>query len=198
MKRILRTTVVFLLLFLFAAQVQAKAPEWKVDTAHAGIYFGIEHIFSTTRGYFKDFKGTVLFSPDDLGGSQFDFEVTVKSIDTANSKRDGHLNSGDFFDSKKYPTMTFESTAVKPVQDNQYLVEGWMTIKDVKKAVSVPFTFEGPKPHPFNKTSEVAGFEARMTIDRLVYHVGSGKYYDMGVLDKDVEVLISFEATRKK
>ena len=45
---------------------------------------------------------------------------------------------------------------------------------------------------------EVAGFEARLAIDRLEYKVGYGKYYEMGVIGKDVDVLISFEAKRKK
>jgi len=44
----------------------------------------------------------------------------------------------------------------------------------------------------------VAGFEARMTIDRLAYHVGGGKFYDMGVVGKTVDVLITMEAIRKK
>jgi len=45
---------------------------------------------------------------------------------------------------------------------------------------------------------EVAGFETRLAIDRLEYNVVTGKFYEMGVIGKDVDVLISFEATRKK
>jgi polyisoprenoid-binding protein YceI len=44
----------------------------------------------------------------------------------------------------------------------------------------------------------VAGFEARMTIDRLAYNVGNGKFYEMGVVGKDVDILISLEAVRQK
>ncbi|BBO70445.1 hypothetical protein DSCA_43750 [Desulfosarcina alkanivorans] len=188
------------LLFLLAAAVpaQAAAPEWEIDPAHAGVYFSIDHIYSTTRGYFEDFKGTVMFSPEDLTGSRFDFEVTVKSINTGNSKRDGHLNSADFFDSKTYPVMSFKSTAVKHVRDNRYVVEGTMRVKDVSKTLTVPFTLLGVRTHPFDDNKEVAGFEARMVIDRLAYHVGGGKFYDMGVVGKDVDVLITLEVIRKK
>ena len=194
MKRML---YIVLALFIFG-QTPALANEWQLDPAHSGIYFGINHIYSTVRGYFEDFKGTVMFSPDDLAGSRFDFEVDVKSIHTANSKRDGHLNSADFFDSKKFPTMSFKSTAVKHVKDNQYLVEGTMTVKDVSETVAVPFTFLGVTTHPFDDKSDVAGFEARMTVDRLAYNVGGGKFFDMGVVGKDVDVLITLEVTRKK
>ena len=65
-------------------------------------------------------------------------------------------------------------------------------------SVSVPFTLLGTKDNPFDDKSEVAGFEARLTIDRLAYHVGSGKYYDMGVVGKEVDVLITLEVTRRK
>jgi len=198
MKISLKRSALFLFALLVSTQVYAKAPQWEVDPAHTAIYFSVNHIYSATRGYFEDFKGTVVFAPDDLAGSRFDFEVDVKSINTGNSKRDSHLNSGDFFDSGKYPKMTFKSTAVKHVKDNQYVVEGRMTVKDVTQSVSVPFTLLGVSDHPFDKKSEVAGFEAKMTIDRLAYHVGGGKFYDMGVVGKDVDVLITMEVTRKK
>lgn len=198
MKTIFKLSVVFLFVLIFSSPAHATAPKWDLDPAHSGIYFSINHIYSTTRGYFEDFTGMVMFSPDDLAGSRFDFEVKVKSINTGNSKRDGHLNSGDFFDSKKYPAMTFKSSAVEHVKDDQYLVKGKMTVKDVSKTVSVPFTFMGAKTHPFDNKSEVAGFEARMTIDRLAYHVGGGKFYDMGVVGQNVDVLITLEVTRKK
>ena len=198
MKTIARLSAVILMVVIFSTQATAAAPKWELDPAHSGIYFGINHIYSTVRGYFEDFNGTVMFSPDDLADSRFDVEVDVKSINTGNSKRDGHLTSADFFDSKKFPTMRFKSTAVNHVKDNQYLVEGTMTVKDVSESVSVPFTLLGVKVAPFDDKLEVAGFEARMTIDRLAYHVGGGKFADMGVVGKEVDVLITLEVTRKR
>ena len=198
MKTVLKFSAVFMLVLIFSTSAIAAAPQWELDPAHSGIYFGIDHIYSTVRGYFEDFKGTVMFSPDDLAGSRFDFEVDVKSINTRHSKRDSDLNSANFFDSKKFPTMTFKSSAVKHVKDNQYIVEGEMTVKDVTKSISVPFVFMGVKDFPFDDKKEVAGFEAQLTIDRLAYHVGGGKFYDMGTLGKEVDVLISLEALRNK
>jgi polyisoprenoid-binding protein YceI len=198
MKACIKGFAITLVILLFCSHGHAAAPAWELDPAHAGIYFSVDHIYSTTRGYFEKFTAAIHFSPDDLAGSRFEFDVQVKSIHTGNSKRDGHLMSADFFDAKKYPAMTFKSTAVRHVKDNQYEVDGQMTVKDVSQSVSVPFTLLGVKPHPFDAKSEVAGFEARMTIDRLAYHVGGGKFYDMGVVGKDVEVLITLEATRKK
>jgi len=198
MNKISHVATVVLFFMLLIIPTHAAGSDWKLDPAHAGIYFEIDHIYSATRGYFEDFDGKVIFDPDNLGESSFDFKVKVKSINTGNSKRDGHLESKDFFDARKFPEMTYKSSSIKQVEGNNYMVEGTMTVKDVSKNVSIPFTFFGIKPNPFDKVSEVAGFEARMTIDRLEYNVGSGKYYEMGTIGKDVDVLISLEATRRK
>jgi polyisoprenoid-binding protein YceI len=124
------------------------------------------------------------------------YKVKVSSIDTNNTKRDGHLQSDDFFSVKKYPNMRFESSAVTHSGDNNYILEGTMTIKDVSRSVKLPFKFLGIKPSPFNPKQEVAGFELSMTIDRLDYNVGNGKFLGLGVVGKYVDVLITLELTR--
>lgn len=44
----------------------------------------------------------------------------------------------------------------------------------------------------------VTGFDTRFNINRFDFHVGDGKFYKMGVVGKDVDVLITLEAARKK
>mgnify|MGYP001056375542 FL=1 len=183
---------------MFAVSAHAAAPSWSVDKAHSNIYFGIQHIYSTVKGVFNDFTGDIRFDPDNLGGSRFDFTVQVESIDTNITKRDNHLLSGDFFDAGKYPEMTFKSAAIKHLGGNGYSVEGALTVKDVSRTIAVPFTYFGTTANPFNPKQLVAGFEARMTIDRLQYHVGAGKFYDMGVVGKEVDILITIETVRDK
>lgn len=177
---------------------QADAPQWKIDPAHAGVYFSINHIFSKVKGYFQDFEGQIFFDPDNLGESRAVFRVKVNSINTNNTKRDGHLQSDDFFNAKRYPEMRFESSSITHVNGTQYLVNGTMTLKDVSRKIKLPFTFFGTKPNPFDPKQEVAGFEAKMTIDRLDYNVGNGKFLEMGVVGKDVDILITIEATKNK
>ena len=190
--------MVFLLLLGLTVTSGAAGSEWKLDTAHSGIYFEIDHIYAATRGYFKKYEGKIVFDPSDLNSSSFDFKVKVKSLDTGNNKRDGHIQNKEFFYSKKFPFMTFKSISIKHLEGKKYIVKGTMTVKDVSKDIDVPFMFFGIRPNPFEDNSEVAGFEARLKIDRLEYNVGNGKYYEMGTIGKDVDVLISFEALRKK
>ncbi len=48
------------------------------------------------------------------------------------------------------------------------------------------------------KGKEVVGFNGRVTIDRLAHKIGTGKFYDMGVVGKDVEIFVSLEALSGK
>lgn len=198
MNKLLKITALSLVLLFAVGQAYAAAPQWKTDPAHSGIHFGVKHIFSTVHGFFEDFESTTHFDPENLGASSFDFSVKVKSVNTNNRKRDGHLRSDDFFSAKKYPEMTFKSTRITHKQGNQYVVEGKMTVKDVTKSVAIPFTFFGTQDNPFDPNVAVAGFEARFTIDRLAYGVGNGKFLKMGVVGQEVDVVITMEMTRKK
>ena len=196
MKKLFLYMFMVSLLLGVSSMAYAEAPKWKIDPAHAGIYFSIDHIFSKVKGHFNDFDAEIYFDPNNLGQSRATFTVKVNSIDTNNTKRDGHLRSDDFFSVKKYPDMRFESSVVNHSRDNLYMVDGTMTIKDVSRKVKLPFTFLGTKPNPFNPKQEVAGFELSMTIDRFDYNIGNGKFLDMGVVGKYVDVLITLELTR--
>jgi polyisoprenoid-binding protein YceI len=186
------------LILLLAGPQMAMANEWDLDPAHSGFMFEIRHIYSITRGQFNDYSGKIFFDPANPDKSRCEFAVKVNSIHTNISKRDNHLRSSDFFDAKTYPLMTFKSSKVTPAGDNKYRLDGQLTIKDVSQTISVELEYKGQTTHPFQKNQFVAGFETRFTIDRLAYKVGSGKLYDMGMLAKEVDILISMEVVRNK
>ena len=197
----MKKTVFLVLLIatlLTAAPLRAEVPSWTFDNAHCSFFFEIKHIFYITRGFFEDYSGTFRFDPANLEESRFDITIRVKSINTNHRARDRHLRSDDFFDARKYPVMKFESTRIRHVQDDQYVADGKLTIKEVSRDISFPFVFWGERTDPFNAGVIVGGFESRLTIDRLDYGVGSGKYYDMGAIGKDVDLLISLEMRRPK
>ena len=186
------------LAFFMFTHAYASATEWEVDQAHSGGYFRIAHIYSSVKGFFPDFEGSIKFDPSNLDESRIAFNVKVKSVDTNNSKRDGHLLTNEFFDAKKFPEMSFESQSIKHLEANNYQVTGKITVKDVSKTITIPFIYFGFKQHPLNPKLDVAGFEASLNIDRLEYNVGNGKYYKLGAIGKDVDVLISIEATKQR
>ena len=80
--------------------------------------------------------------------------------------------------------------------DNKYIVQGTLTIKDVSKNLALEFIYHGQKENPLKPGEMVAGLDSRLTLDRLEYHVGEGKFYNIGVVDKDVDILLTLEMLR--
>jgi polyisoprenoid-binding protein YceI len=181
-----------------AVPAMAGPPSWNFDKAHSNFYFDIQHIFSVARGHFENYSGSMAFDPDNLEGGSVDIRVEVESINTNIKRRDEHLRSGDFFDSDKYPVMSFKSTSIRHLEGEKYEATGTLVIKDVRQEITIPFTFFGVKESPLQKGTLVAGFEAEFTIDRLAFNVGDGKFYKMGVVGKDVKITVSLELIRKK
>jgi polyisoprenoid-binding protein YceI len=179
-----------------AVTAQAAPAPWSLDTAHSGVYFDTRHIFSTIRGHFEDYSAELIIDTDAIENSTCNFTVQTKSITTFNRKRDTHLRSAEFFDTGKYPTMTFKSTKIIPKGGNRYIIEGDLTIRGITKKISAPFTFHGSKPNPFETTQMVSGFTSQFTINRLDFKVGNGKFYNMGVIDKEVDITISMEVLK--
>ena len=78
-----------------------------------------------------------------------------------------------------------------------YDVEGTLTIKEKDYDLTLPLKLEGVKEHPAKKGTDVAGFNGQVSINRLDHGVGSGKFYDMGVVGKDVDVFVTLEMLSK-
>jgi polyisoprenoid-binding protein YceI len=171
-------------------------PGWSFDPPHCSIIFFVKHILAKVPGSFDVYSGTVRFDPSNPEAGSIDVSVDMKSVNTGVQKRDEHLRSPDFFDVAKYPAMWFVSQKIVKKGDNQYVAEGDLTIKDVTKRIELPFTFLGTKPSPLEKGKQVAGFEAKFSINMLDYHVGDGKFQQMGALGETVDIVLNMEMLR--
>lgn len=191
--------LIFVLLFLLSlptGRAYAEIETWDIDKAHSGVYFDIRHTYATVRGQFEEYSGSVKFDPGHLNVGSVEFEVETKSVNTGIPNRDNHLRSDEFFAVNKHPLMTFRSTAVRQKEGNQYLLEGILTIKGITMKITVPMTYFGTRENPLKNGQQVSGFEARFSIDRLDFGVGPGKYANMGVIGKKVDILIALEVLK--
>ena len=195
-----KLSVILALLFsLLGLQTANSATAvWKIDKAHSNFFFSIDHIYSKVQGYFADFSGEVHFDPDMLEKSKFDFSIKVKSINTGIGKRDKHLLSKDFFNASKYPELKFVSSKVTKIEESTYEVHGKFIVKGKEYDLVLPLKLVGIKDHPMEKGHEVAGFNGMVTIDRLAYGIGTGKFADYGVAGKNVDIFVSLEVLKKK
>lgn len=198
MKKLSKVSLFLLFLMIIAQPVSAAVRSWELDKAHSNFYFSVDHIYSKIQGHFNEYSSEVQFDPNNLAESRFYFEIQTASIDTNIAKRDKHLQSVDFFDAGKYPLMSFASTRITDAGNGLYEVQGKFTVKGIDYELLLPLQLAGVKDHPAVKGKEVVGFNGRVTIDRLAYKVGDGKFYDLGLVGKDVEIFVSLEAMSDK
>ena len=108
---------------------------WTIDPTHTRLGFVARHAMVTkVRGSFTDFSGSLTLDGANPAGSSAEVTVQMASVDSGTPDRDAHLTSADFFNVETFPTMTFQSTAVK--QDGEeFVIIGALTIKDVTRPV---------------------------------------------------------------
>ena len=138
---------------------------WQIDPSHTTIEFSVKHMmFTTVRGQFKTFEGTLSIDPNNPAASRVEGSIDVASINTGEAQRDAHLRSGDFFDVEKYPQMSFRSSRIESLGGNQYKVYGQMTIKDVTREVVFDVTDVGQGQDPWG--NQRRGISAETKLNR--------------------------------
>ncbi|MCA0993364.1 YceI family protein [Pseudalkalibacillus hwajinpoensis] len=166
-----------------------------LDKVHSSLDFQIKHMMvSKAKGEFTDFDVNFNGDLNDLTAANIKVTISVKSIDTGNEDRDGHLRSGDFFEADQYPNMVFESKSIKKKSDEEYDVTGNFTIKGVTKEETFTVEYNGTSKSPLDG-STVAGFDVSGKINREAYGMTYNAAIETGgfLLGKDVKFEGNFE-----
>jgi polyisoprenoid-binding protein YceI len=172
----------------------ATGDDYIIDAAHSGVTFQISHLnLSYVHGRFNTFSGSFTLDSSDPARSSFKLDIKTDSVDTNNTGRDNHLRSPDFFNAKQFPAIKFQSTSVKPI-DGGYEVTGDLNLHGETKPVT--FSLKGGRSAEFPKGTQRTGFSTELMLKRSDFGVGNPRM--AAVLGDDVQVSISFEATRKR
>jgi polyisoprenoid-binding protein YceI len=196
MKLSLKSAVAALVL---AAPSAAFAAEYVIDSAHSGASFSVKHLMvSNVRGTFANITGTVNYDEKDVTKSTVEATIDAKTIDTDEPKRDEHLRSPDFFDTEKFPTITFKSTKVEKAGEN-LKVTGNLTLHGVTKPVVLDvegMTQEVKDPWGNSKR----GASATTKINRKDFGLTWNKALEAGgvAVGDDVKITIDLELNKKQ
>ncbi len=161
-----------LTVFGFLAAASANATEYGFDKAHSHVGFSVKHILSMVPGEFKDFDGSFSFDEKKPESSKVNVTIQTASVNTNMEKRDAHLQSADFFDAVKFPTLTFVSTKVEAAGDKKYKVTGDLTIHGVTKSVVLDVDYMGTDTI---MGMDTIGFSASTKIDRRDFGLSWGQ-----------------------
>ncbi|HWR34272.1 MAG TPA: YceI family protein [Clostridia bacterium] len=184
----MRKQLLVLSILVLASLCAFAAEEYKIDPAHSSASFTVRHLMiSNVSGRFRTMSGTILYDEADPSKSSVIAVISTASITTDNDRRDKHLQSADFFDAEKYPEIRFQSTKVMK-QGDGFVAVGMLTIKDVSKEVTLPFSVAKADAHGKSRL----GIESGTRINRYDYNVN----YDAtgATVGKDVKIELNIEA----
>jgi polyisoprenoid-binding protein YceI len=174
---------------------------WTIDPYHNFAQFTVKHMMiATVTGRLGPISGTLHFDPNVLTTGSVEATIDLAALSTGVDMRDNDLRSPNFFDVEHYPTISFRSTRVEHVEDDQYHVQGDLTIHGVTRPVTLDVTYEGvASPDPFGVGSQRAGFSAETTLSRKEFGMTYSPVLETGgvAVGDRVKVAIHFEAARQ-
>ncbi|NUM31182.1 MAG: polyisoprenoid-binding protein [Bacteroidetes bacterium] len=144
---------------------QTNTISWNIDSSHSEIGFKVRHMMiSNVSGFFERYSLKVETESLDFTKSKIEFIADTSSINTDSEQRDAHLKGADFFDCENFPSLKFEATKVEHLKDENYLLYGNLTIKEISKEVKLELEFGGIGKDPWG--NERAGFNFNGKINR--------------------------------
>jgi polyisoprenoid-binding protein YceI len=169
--------------------------KWSIDSDHAVARFSVRHfMIANVEGLFTKMTGVIQFDPPDLTQLSVEAEIDVRSLTTGHQERDEHLLSPDYFEAEKYPKIFFRSTGVGATYKNSGKITGDLTIRGIRKLITLDFEFFGPVKSPFSGITCV-GFSATGKINREDHGMISKIPMEGGmVVEKDVLIHMEVEA----
>jgi polyisoprenoid-binding protein YceI len=139
--------------------------KWVLDPSHSEVQFKVKHLMITNvTGSMGSFEGTAETENDTFENAKVVFRGQADSITTGSEQRDVHLKSDDFFGTDKHREIKFESTSITKKSEENYVMEGNLTIRDVTKPIKLDVEYHGIQKDPWGNMK--AGFSVTGKINR--------------------------------
>jgi polyisoprenoid-binding protein YceI len=171
---------------------------YKIDPAHSSAQFVVRHMMiSNVRGAFSGVNGVIEYDPDRPQETEIDVTIDASSISTLDDQRDGHLKSSDFLHVEQHPTITFKSKKITPKSEDEWQINGDLTLHGVTREVALKV--EGPAPEGKDPFGNVRiGASATAKIKRSDFGLTWNAALETGgvLLSDDVKIELEISAIK--
>ncbi|MHB1215745.1 MAG: YceI family protein [Thiobacillus sp.] len=180
-----------LTLTVLAASAQAAPETFNIDSSHTYPHFTYNHLgFSNQTHTFDKTSGKVVIDRAAKTGS-VDVTIDATSVNTGYALFNEHIQAEDYFNTAKYPTITFRSDTMTFKDDQPIGLTGDLTIKGVTKPVTLEITHFLCMPHPMLKV-KACGANASTQIKRSDFNMGKNVPY----VSDEVTLTLAIEAVK--
>jgi polyisoprenoid-binding protein YceI len=178
MTKLFRSPVLTAAALVAMMSAPATAADY-VQAPGSSLVFATQYEGEVFTGQFGGFKTRVSFDPADLPSSKLDVTIDLAGTRTGNADRDATLAAADFFNVTRFAQARYTATTIRALGDNQYVADGTLELRGVKKPVALTFTWT-PGARPV-----LAG---RATVKRLDFGVGGGDWSDTSLIPNEVAI----------
>lgn len=177
----------------YAGLSEAPSGDYALEETHGYITFTYSHMgFSTPHVGFNTFDVELVLDSANPANSVLNATIDAASVDSRVAKLDEHLVGDKFFDATSYPDITFRSTSIEALGDDEFSVTGNLTIKDVTRPVVLKTTVNKAANNPMTGKPTI-GAVAETSISRSEWGISQ---YVPNVGD-EVTIYISVELQKK-
>ncbi|OLT99642.1 polyisoprenoid-binding protein [Pseudomonas reinekei] len=165
---------------MFSVCACAHAVEYtEVNPAASTLSFTYNQMGSRVYGTFGKFVGVLDFNTTHPQNARAKLIIDLDSIEVDDSDAKTELPKPAWFDTATYPKATFESTQVKDLGNNQYLITGSLTLRGLTQEVEVPVQLKAE--------NAVGIFDGELTLKRSDFKIGLGEWAD-SVVSNDINI----------
>jgi polyisoprenoid-binding protein YceI len=172
---------------LGVAAVSGAGAQQKLAAAQSEIAFTSRQMGVPVDGKFTRFDAQLTFDPKKPETSKVAFTVDLTSVAIGSAEVEAELTKPGWFDTKKQPQATFQSSVFKPAGAGKYEVSGKLSIKGQAQDVVVPVTVQ--------QSGSNATATGSFTLKRLAYKIGDGEWNDTSIVADEVQVRFKLALT---
>lgn len=167
----------------------ALAESWAVNKDESTLGFVGTQQGKEFTGGFSDFDATIAFDPADPAAGSADVVIRTESFSSGSKQRDEAAVGKEWFNVKKFETARFQASGFRAVGENSYEADGKLTIRDVTKDVTLPFTL--------TIDGDTAKAQGELTVDRQDYGLGTEDFWLVEAqVGKEVTITLDLTAAR--
>jgi polyisoprenoid-binding protein YceI len=158
----------------------AALAEQKLLPAQSEVAFTSRQMGVPVDGKFRTFNAQVAFDPKKPETARIGITIDLASVSLGAPESEAELVKQPWFDTKKFPQASFQSTSVKATGPGKFDVAGKLAIKGNARDVVVPVTLAQA-----GGVTTASGAFALMGLD---FRIGEGEWADTSMVANDVQV----------
>ena len=161
----INTLLLILTVFTFSAFTFDIINSYKISDNYSIKFDG-----RGATGTFEGLTGEIIFDENNLQDSRMKVNIDATTISTGSDLKDKHARGKSWFDTEKFPKITFQSEKFSKTTEG-FTVIGMFEIHGFKKQETIPFTFQDDV------------FEGTFSINRQEYGI-EGPFFSFTVSDE--------------